>query len=127
MAATNLYERQEPKYAMFDLGPSNIGSNGYTITIPRGAQTCDMAAETVTAFDGTGTVTLSIADGTTTFVSAEDIKTTGVEAVDRTVKFYPDGGTITVSIADANSDSAAGRVVGYIAYIQLGNGTSIQE
>ncbi len=125
--ATNKYERQTPKYVMVDLGPDNIGSDGYTAVIPRGSLIVAAGLITVTAFDGTGTVTGTITDGTTAFVSAQDVKTTGIETVAVAQKFLADGGTIQFNLADANSDSGAGRAIGYVAYIQLGNVCSIQE
>ena len=125
--ATNAYERQPAKYVMVDLGPSNIGSAGYTAVIPRGALVVAAGLITVTAFDGTGTVTGTITDGTTAFVSAQDVKTTGIETVAVAQKFYADGGTMQFNLADANSNSAAGRAIGYVAYIQLGVENSIQS
>lgn len=125
--ATNAYERQQPKYAMVDLGPTNIGSAGYTAVIPRGSLIVAVGLITVTAFDGTGTVTGTITDGTTAFVNGQDVKSTGIETVATAQKFLADGGTVQFNIADQNSDSGAGRAIGYVAYIQLGNGCSIQE
>jgi hypothetical protein len=126
--STDQYNRQEAKYAVVDLGVDNAGAgNGYTAKLPQGALVVSAGLVTVTAFDGTGTVTGTITDGTTALVNAQDVKTTGIETVAVAQKFYPTGGTITFSLADANSDSAAGRAIGYVSYVQLGNGCSIQE
>lgn len=126
--STDQYNRQSAKYAVVDLGVDNIGTgNGYTAKVPQGALVVSAGLYTVTAFDGTGTVTGTITDGTTALVSAQDVKTTGIETVAVAQKFYATGGTITFSLADANSDSGAGRAIGYVAYVQLGNGCSIQE
>lgn len=125
--ATNAYERQTPKVIMVSLGPTNIGTAGYTAVIPRGSLITSVSLLTVTAFDGTGTVTGTITDGTTAFVNAQDVKTTGIETVATAQKYLADGGTIQFSLADANSNSAAGLAIAQVSYIQLGNGCYIQE
>lgn len=125
--ATNNVNRQMTKYVMVDLGASNIGSAGYTANIPRDALVISVGLYTETAFNGTGTVTCTITDGTTAFVNAQDIKTTGSETVAASAKFYASGGTIQFNIADANSNSSAGRAIAYVGYLQLGNGCVIQD
>ena len=126
--STNQFNRQEVLSAMVDLGVANTGSGkGYTAVIPRGALIIAVGLITVTAFDGTGTVTGTITDGTTALVNAQDVKTTGIETVATAQKFYPDGGVITFSLDDANSNSTTGRAIGYVNYIQLGCGDYIQE
>ena len=126
--STNQFNRQEVLSAMVDLGIANIGTDkGYTAVIPRGSLIIAVGLITVTGFDGTGTVTGTITDGTTAFINAQDVKTTGIETVATTHKFVVDGATIQFSLADANSNSAAGRAIGYVNYIQLGCGDYIQE
>lgn len=120
---TNVYQRQHPEYAICDLGIANIGTgNGYTINVPAGAFVTQVALNTVTAFDSGTTATGSIGDGTTTYVNAQDVKSTGIETVAVVNKFYPDGGTITVSLAETGTTATVGRAVAVVGYVGLGIG-----
>lgn len=126
--STNQFNRQEVLSAMVDLGTANIGTGkGYTAVIPRGALIISAGLYTVTAFDSGTTATGTITDGTTALVSAQDVKSTGIETVAVAQKFYPDGGTITFSLAETGTTATAGRAIGYVNYIQLGCGDYIQE
>ena len=126
--ATNAYERQNIQYVVVDLGVANIGTgNGYTAVLPRGAQIVSVGLNTVTAFNSGTTATGTITDGTTAFVSAQDVKTTGLETVAVTGKFYADGGTITFSLAETGTAATAGRAIGYVGYVVLDKCDSIQE
>jgi hypothetical protein len=126
--STNITERQAAEYAICDLGIANIGTgNGYTLTVPSGAFVTQVALNTVTAFDSGTTATGSIGDGTTTFVSAQDVKSTGVETVAVVNKFYPDGGTITISLAETGTTATEGRAIGVVGYISLGRGGTIRD
>jgi len=127
--STKLSGRQEAKYAMAELTIANIGTgNGYTIHIPRGAIVVDVGLYTDTAFNSATTTTGTIADdSSTTYVNAQDVKSTGIETVAVTSKFYPTGGTITVSLAETGATATAGHAVAYVGYIQLGNSCSIQD
>lgn len=126
--ATNAYSRQSAKYVMVDLGIANIGAgNGYTAVIPRGSLIVSAGIYTETAFNSATTTTATITDGTTALVSAVDVKTTGIETVAVAQKFYADGGTIQFNLAETGAAATAGRAIGYVSYIQLGNECSIQE
>jgi len=126
--ATNAYSRQIAKYVMVDLGIANIGAgNGYTAVIPRGSLIVSAGIYTETAFNSATTTTATITDGTTALVSAVDVKTTGIETVAVAQKFYADGGTIQFNLAETGAAATAGRAIGYVSYIQLGNECSIQE
>ncbi len=126
--ATNAYSRQSAKYVMVDLGIANIGNgNGYTAVIPRGSLIVSAGIYTETAFNSATTTTATITDGTTALVSAVDVKTTGIETVAVAQKFYADGGTIQFNLAETGAAATAGRAIGYVSYIQLGNECSIQE
>lgn len=128
MATTNIYERQSPEYAMCDLRIANIGTgNGCTVSVPAGAMVVSVGLYTVTAFNSATTTTGTIGDGTTTYVSAQDVKTTGIETVAVAQKFYPDGGTITISLAETGATATAGRAVGFVGYINLGRVGSIRD
>ena len=126
--ATNAYNRQPAKYAMVDLRIANIGTgNGYTAVIPRDSLIVAAGVITQTAFNSATTTTATITDGTTALVSAVDVKTTGIETVSVAQKFYADGGTIQFNLAETGATATAGRAIGYVAYIQLGNENFIQE
>jgi hypothetical protein len=118
--STNLYQRQKVRAGLVTLGPANAGTgNGKTAKLPVGAHLLRMGYQTETAFDGSGTVTGTVSDGTTTFVNAVDVKTTGNETVANVPKFYPAGGTLTFTLADQNDDSEEGQVVAFYEYLEL--------
>lgn len=126
--ATTVYERQAPEFAVCDLRIANIGTgNGYTINVPPGAIVTSVGLITDTAFNSATTTTATISDGTTTFVSAQDVKTTGIETVAVAAKFYPNGGTITVSLAETGATATAGRAVAYVGMVCLGRGGTIRD
>ncbi len=126
--STNQFNRQEVLSAMVDLGVANIGTGkGYTSVIPRGALVVAVGLYTVTAFNSGTTATGTITDGTTAFVNAQDVTSTGIETVAVAQKFYPDGGTIQFNLAETGTAATAGRAIGYVSYIQLGCGDYIQE
>ena len=126
--ATNQYERQAVKYATVELGIANIGTgNGYTINLPRGAHLVSVKADISTAFNSATTTTLSLSDGTTTFISAEDAKTAGPITVDVGSKYFPSGGTLTVSMAETGATATAGKGAVSVGYTQLDVCDSIQE
>jgi hypothetical protein len=112
MTAQNIFGRQYPTVAMVDLGIANIGAgNEVTVKVPPGGILADLKFQTVTAFDGT-TNTGTVGDGTTTFVSAVDVKSTGAETVANVPKFYPSGGTLTFSLAQTGT-ATVGRVLAW--------------
>lgn len=122
MATTNLIERQHRYAAVADLRIANIGTgNGITVAIPIGAIVVSIIAQTITAFDSATTTTLTVDDGTTTFVSAVDAKSTGSETVSNTPKFYVSGGTITCSLAETGATATVGRALVTIEYVQVGH------
>ena len=126
--STNQFNRQEVLSAMVDLGVANIGAGkGYTAVIPRGALVVAVGLYTVAAFNSGTTATGTITDGTTAFVNAQDVTSTGIETVAVAQKFYPDGGTIQFNLAETGTAATAGRAIGYVNYIQLGCGDYIQE
>lgn len=126
--ATNQYNRQPVQYITVELGIANIGTgNGYTANLPRGTHIVSVKADVSTAFNSATTTTLSVSDGTTTFVSAEDAKTAGPMTVDVSSKYLPNGGTVTISMAETGAAATAGKAAVSIGYTQVGNGCSIQE
>ncbi len=123
MAVLNLIDRQNAKIALADLGITRIGaSNTLTIGIPVGALLLRLAVQTETAFNSATTTTLTVGDGTTTFASAVDIKTTGAETVSNTPKFYASGGTLTITLAETGATATAGRAFVIAEYVVVGNG-----
>ena len=121
MASTHLDERQYPLAAIADLGISNIGaSNTVTVRLPQAALLTSIQLLTVTAFNSETTATATVSDGTTTFVNAVDIKSTGSETVANVPKFYPTGGTLTVTLAETGAAATAGRAIFVANYVQLG-------
>jgi hypothetical protein len=128
MSTTSAFNRGKVKTAVARLSPSNNGAaNGVTIKLPQNSVLLRSTALSLTAFDGSGTVTVTSTDGTTAFWSAVNVKdAAGFETVSTAPpKSYPGGGTITTYIADQNSDSEAGDVVVIYEYVELNEGTEV--
>lgn len=121
MTTTNQFNRTEAKVIAIKLTKANNGAaNAVTAKLPQQAYIVDIKANAPTAFNGTGTVTVSMTDGTTTFISAEDVKTAaGPVVVDVAQKAFVAGGTLQAYIADANSNSSAGEVWISVSYIEM--------
>lgn len=127
MANTKIPGRQYTLTAVTPLmGIANIGAGlGYDITIPPGAYVVNVYVDTLTAFDGT-TNTATVADGTTTFVNAQDVKTPGRETTAVPNKYYPNGGVISVNLAQTGA-ATVGQCVGVVQYIGLQRTNEVQQ
>jgi hypothetical protein len=124
---TKKTDRQYALVAEVDLGIANIGSgNGKTMVLPPGALLLRALWLTVTAFDSGTTATGTLTDGTTVFVNAENVKTTGSETVANTPKFYPSGGTLTASLAETGTTATVGRALVSVEYYIVGRGQEQQ-
>ncbi len=125
MATTNQFNRGYVKTISFKLKKGNNGAaNAITAKLPQGALLVDSDAVSVTPFDGTGTVTATLTDGTTAFVSAVNVKdAAGVETVAVASKAFPSGGVLQAYISDANGDSTIGEVWLTASYIET-NGSN---
>ena len=125
MSTTSAFNVGNVKTRVARVSKDNNGaSNGITIKLPQNTLLCRMIAASVTAFDGTGTVTITSTDGTTAFLSAVDVKNTaGFETASTAPpKFYATGGTITTYITDQNSNSTAGDAFVVYEYVELIDG-----
>lgn len=127
--ATRITARQWPLVALVELTIANIGTgNEVEVSVPPGAYLYDITALTVTAVNSGTTATLSASDGTSTFISAEDVKTAaGVVAVDLKQKFYPSGGVIKFSLAETGTTATAGRILATVTYGGIGRDDRHQE
>jgi hypothetical protein len=118
MSQTNSLGRQWSLKAMAATAIANIGSgNEVLIKLPVGALLTDLLAVVTTAFNSGATCTLTVSDGTTTFVSAVDVTSTGSKSVSNTPKYYPSGGTLTVSMAQTGTAATAGAAFVVPAYV----------
>jgi hypothetical protein len=100
---------------------ASIGAGNEIITkLPPGAWVTNVVSNVTTAFDGSGTVTATLTDGTTVFINAITAKATGALATAVTNKYFPNGGTLTFSIADQNSNSTVGQVLIDVQYKVVG-------
>lgn len=118
--STNQFNRQHSRHIVVDLGPGNMGTgNGVTAKLPQGTLLKSVTALGVTAFNSETTATLTVGDGTTTYVNAQSIATTGSKTVANVPKFYPTGGTLTISLAQTGNAATAGRAIVEIEYLQL--------
>lgn len=132
--AKNAFDRQAPQSILVQLTPEDIAGGGFTAKLPRGAWVTNIAGVKNTAFNTAGdtpTVTLTLTDGTTTFISAETLTGTGTITVDTTTKYFPNGGTLAGTITEGVSSgdvttATAGDALVRIDYVQLGNGGTIQ-
>ena len=127
MATTRIIDRQKIKVASTFMGVTSIGAaNKHEFGVRPGTEILRMVAHTITAFNcgGTGTATLTVTDGTTTFVNAVDVESTGSETVTGVPKYYPTGGTISCTITEVVDTAAAtlGEVMISYEYIIRGNG-----
>lgn len=125
---TKLQGRQHPLSACVNAGIAQIGSgNEVVFKVPPGGYVDSVDFQVITAFDGTGTVTATLTDGTTVFINAQTVKSTGAVTAAVSQKFYPNGGTLTLSIADQNSNSANGQLVGFVNYKSIYRADEVQE
>lgn len=128
MSTTSIQDRGKVKSVVARVGKDNNGAaNALTIKLPHNTLLLRTTGLSVTAFDGTGTVTITSTDGTTAFWSAVNVKdAAGFETVSTAPpKYYPTGGTISTYITDANSNSTAGDAVVLYEYVELADGVSI--
>lgn len=124
MTVKKIQDRQHASHALVDLGVAQIGTgNEVEIALPHNAYLYGLEVYTATAFDGT-TNTLTVSDGTTTFVNAVDVKSTGSETVTGVPKFFPSAGKLTVSMAQTGT-AGAGRVFVRASYLILNRGGEI--
>lgn len=122
----NITDRQSPKVILAVLLAANMGAgNGFEAKLPQGALVLNVQAVTATAFNSGTTATLTVGDGTTTFVNAQDVATPGTETSAVSQKYYPAGGTITGTLAQTGSAATAGRVLVAITYVEAGAGGTI--
>lgn len=130
---TKIIDRTYPMTAVAKLGVANIGADkGASFSLPLDAVLLRITALTAVGFNpgGTGTATLTVTDGTTTFVNAVDIESTGSETVANAPKAYPAGGTITATITETvdTTASTVGTVYLVAEYARPGNGIAgVQE
>lgn len=126
---TKILDRTYPIGQAAEMGIANMGAgNGVSFAIPMGAIVLRVVALTTTAFDSETTATITVGDGTTTFVNAQDVKTTGSETSAGAPKLYPTGGTITATLAETGAAATTGAVYVFVEYVRPGNGIAgIQE
>ena len=131
--STNAFDRQKVLAVVAELGIENIGAGkGVTAKLPQGAVIVGVLPLVTTAFNTGGTTpaaTITVSDGTTTFVNAQSVLTAGAKTVAVSSKHYPAGGTVTVSLAESAASglvpATAGNAVVTIQYVQLGAGGDI--
>lgn len=131
--STNAFDRQKVLAVVAELGIENIGAGkGVTGKLPQGAVIVGVLPLVTTAFNTAGTTpaaTITVSDGTTTFVNAQSVLAIGAKTVAVSSKHYPTGGTVTVSLAESAASglvpATAGKVVVAIQYVQLGAGGDI--
>ena len=124
--STKSSARQYPLTAMVELTKANIGTgNGVDVPVPPGAFVT-VSAAVDTAFNSATTTTLTVGDGTTTFIAAQSAKATGVVTVAVANAYYPNGGTISVTMAETGAAATAGHAVASISYVVSGRHSELQ-
>ncbi len=131
--SSNAFDRQAPCAVVVNMGVANVGTGKeVTAKLPQGAVITAITALGTTAFNTGGTtpaVTLTVSDGTTTFVNAQSVATTGKKTVATDTKHFPTGGTLTFSIAESAASglvpATEGAVAVIVQYAQIGAGGSI--
>lgn len=130
MSTESAFQRTPTRTAIARVGKKHNGAaNGIKIRLPPNSLLLRTVGASVTAFNGSGTVTLTSTDGTTAFWSGVNVKdAAGFETVTTAPpKFYPTGATITTYITDQNSNSSAGDAFIVYEYLTLGQGGDIIE
>lgn len=113
--------RQEAAYAVAQCGIANIGAgNGLSVQLPVNALLLDIVADTTTAFNAGTTATLTVGDGTTTFINAASVAAAGRSQGANIGKFYPSGGTISISLAETGAAATAGQAFVSVKYVVVG-------
>lgn len=116
--------RQEPLAAVASCGLADIGvGNEQTIDLPVGALLLNLFADTTTAFNAGTTATMTVDDGTTTFVNAASVAAAGRAAASNLGKYYPSGGTLKVSLAQTGTAATAGQAYVTAEYVVVGRAT----
>ena len=101
-------------------GFTGVAGNVITAILRKGAIITGVTGFVRTAFNGTAAVTITLSDGTTTFINAQSVTsasaTTPITAA-VTTKDFPTGGTLTATLTDGTTTaSTAGWVVLLISY-----------
>lgn len=130
---TNKYDRQRVLTSVVTFDISNIGTGkGIDVKYPQGTVIIGVTPLVNTAFNTDGTTpaaTMTISDGTTTFVNAQSILTAGAKTVAVGAKLLPQGGTLSLTLAESAASglvpATAGAGVLVIQYVQLGAGGDI--
>lgn len=126
--ATKNIERQWALKGLAPLTPANIGAgNEVTFRVPPGALLLGVQVFVETAFNSATTTTLTVGDGTTTFVSAVDAQAAGNKAATGVPKYYPTGGTITVSMAETGAAATAGLAFVVPDYVIVDRANEVAE
>lgn len=128
MGTTSAFNRGKVKTAVARVTKDNAGAaNAVTIKLPHNTLLLRTTGMSATAFDGTGTVTLTSTDGTTAFWSAVNVKdAAGFETVSNAPpKHYPTGGTLSTYINDQNGNSQAGEAIVLYEYVEVNEGTEV--
>ena len=126
----NAFNRQHRQVICEALTIDNIGAGkGITAKLPMGAVITAITVLGVVAFNPSGqdaAATITVGDGTTTFVNAQSVMTVGAKTVDNVPKHYPQGGELSVSLAQAGPTAAtAGKVVVIVDYAIVGAGDTV--
>lgn len=120
--------RQWPLVAYKDLVLADFTTpQVYDVVLPPGALLMSIVVLTVTAVNAGTTATLTVGDGTTTFVNGVDVTTTGSETVSNTPKYYPSGGTLTITPATTGTAATTGQVEVYAEYVVNGRSNENQR
>lgn len=127
MATTNTFDRGHVKSLVLSVTKANgTAANAATGKLPIGALIVGVSWFTTAEFDGTTpTGSLTVVDNaaspaTTTLVSAEDVTSTGAEAVDvpASAAALATGGTVNAFISA--TDATEGQAYAAVQYVEIG-------
>lgn len=118
-----ILDRQYPLAALVEITPELAAGGTFTVSMLPGTWVSAMTAITTVAF-AAGTLTLS--DGTTTFISAEALTAAGSIAVDAQTKYFPAGAVLTGTIAGA-ATAVTGHALVRIDYVMRGRGNEVAQ
>lgn len=118
--ATKFYDYQKVRGTLIQATSANQGNgNEITFDVPAGSYV-KVNAVVATAFNGTSP-TLTVGDGSTTFINGADISSTG--DISGGNKYYSADGTITISIGGSGSTTGELYVEAIYTNSQISDGT----
>lgn len=122
-----MIDRQYPLHAVAKMTSEDFGADGaLELGIPANAVLLSVSSLTTGAFDAT-TATLTVTDGTTSFMTDADVKAAGADVGTGVPKYYPTKGKLKATLGGTDTPGTTGTVIVMLSYVIVGRGGEIQE